>query len=189
MWLFTKYGFYSVTVSRDDPAKMQIRARAKKDLERLVDFAEKLGWKPGEHYSEILETKNADYRWRIICTPSQWAAIADGLAWDIDYSNFKNEIKDGFRHRLYEKIWHTMLELQHKENFEDRQQALFLDAANALKPDYDLDLLDDDGIDFRRSLEEEDDFIERGLDAVDFTEVDDNDPNSPFYDPGRFTGG
>ena len=132
MWLFTRYGFFSVTVSRQDPYKMQIRARAKEDLERLAEFAATQGWHIGEHFSEIIETPNADYRWRIICVPGQWAAIAEALAADVDYHNFKATITDPKRHRLYERVWHTMLDLQYQEE------------ANRLQVRFDLDDLADD---------------------------------------------
>lgn len=36
MWLFTRHGFYSVTVSTDDPSMMQVRARSHKHLLNLI---------------------------------------------------------------------------------------------------------------------------------------------------------
>jgi hypothetical protein len=111
MWLFTRYGFFSVTVSKQDPSKMQIRARSKADLERLAEFAKD---KMGADLGEIIETPHADYHYRLIVGPSTWGQLAVKLADDVDYSNFKNEIRDPYRHALYEEVWFTMLKLQRR---------------------------------------------------------------------------
>lgn len=109
MWLFTKYGFYSVTEHPGDKRIMQIRARAEVDLERLQGFAQhrtKVG------LGKISVTDHTDYRYRIYCNKATWYAIADALARDINYSNFKDQITDSFRHKLYFRVWSVMLDLQ-----------------------------------------------------------------------------
>jgi hypothetical protein len=171
MWLFTRYGFYSVTVSKKEPHKMQIRARAEQDLERLVELAGKYGW--SANLGEIIETPQADYRYRLICSPKIWQDLAGVLAAEIDYSNFKNEITDPVRHRIYEQVWHAMLNVQYREEAERLQQRFGL-----------FDLLDDDPI-TQEDLP--------GWDWDDDTpgiqnELIDDDPTSPFYDPGPVTG-
>lgn len=176
MWLFTRYGFFSVTRSRQEPEKLQIRARAKEDLEKLVDFAGGFGWYPGEHFSEIIETPAADYRYRMLCVPSQWAAMAEMLAFDIDYPNFKDEITDPKRHRLYAQVWGVMLALQ-RPVMDSRQRSLFDDDLEDVAED--PGLLDDGGrLAFLDELEED-------ASAPVFDEDLDTDPTSPFYDPAR----
>jgi hypothetical protein len=55
MWLFTRHGFYSLTRSTDEPDKLQVRARVRRDLENLQSFTGLTG--------PILETPTADYGW------------------------------------------------------------------------------------------------------------------------------
>jgi hypothetical protein len=84
MWLFTRYGFYSITRSPDDPDKLQVRARVRRDLENLQGVTALVG--------PILETPAADYRWRWIVTPSDAETITRCLTADISYSNFKEAV-------------------------------------------------------------------------------------------------
>jgi hypothetical protein len=107
MWLFTKYGFYSATRSKTEPEKMQIRARARQDLVNLQTAFHLEG--------EILVTPKNDYRYRIIVSMERWVKLASELAADIDYNNFKAQIKDYDRHDLYVDIWATMLKVQETE--------------------------------------------------------------------------
>ena len=84
MWLFTRHGFYSLTRSVDQPEKLQVRARVRRDLENLQSFTGLNG--------PILETPNADYRWRWIVTPADAEVITRCLTHDITYSNFKSTV-------------------------------------------------------------------------------------------------
>jgi hypothetical protein len=114
MWLFTRYGFFSVTVSSVDPGTMQIRARDRGHLERLIErFPGELG------AAAILETKDSDYRFRLIVKRSEWPTLAARLAADIDYGNFKSDAakrfgtKSEYVHALHD-VWGTMHGLQAK---------------------------------------------------------------------------
>jgi hypothetical protein len=84
MWLFTRHGFYSLTRSADEPEKLQVRARVRRDLENLQALTSLVG--------PILETPTADYRWRWIVTPDEAEEITRRLAQDINYSNFKGTV-------------------------------------------------------------------------------------------------
>lgn len=84
MWLFTRHGFYSLTRSADEPGKLQVRARVRRDLENLQSLTGLAG--------SILETPVADYRWRWIVTPADAEAITCRLTHDITYSNFKSTV-------------------------------------------------------------------------------------------------
>jgi hypothetical protein len=84
MWLFTRHGFYSLTRSTDEPDKLQVRARVRRDLENLQGFTGLTG--------TILETPTADYRWRWIVTPVEAEVITSHLTQDIAYSNFKSTV-------------------------------------------------------------------------------------------------
>ena len=113
MWLFTRYGLFSVTNARQgrgrpgaplDPRRLQVRARSRKHLELLTErFRSLRGY-------EIIETPRADYRFRIIVRRRVWAKVAAGLAREIAYPNFKNEchnndeLDDAYIHALH-RVW------------------------------------------------------------------------------------
>lgn len=108
MWIFTEIGFFSAVVVDDEPSVVMVRARAKKDLERLIEAIDHMGAEP----PEILEWENRDYPYRILLMKSEWADVLALLANRIDYPNFKNRVKevDGVaRAGLYSSIWATML--------------------------------------------------------------------------------
>jgi hypothetical protein len=94
MWLFTRYGFFSVVLARqvqDDqvtskvnPDSVMIRARRRNHLEAL------LGRFPGLGNPEILETHNTDYRFRTVVPHVDFSEVAKSIAAEIDYTNFKS---------------------------------------------------------------------------------------------------
>jgi hypothetical protein len=185
MWLFTRYGFFSATVSRYDPTKIQVRARAREDLEKLVEFArgehkiEKLNLK--DPISDILELDHADYRYRVLMPRKTWSKLAFKLADDIYYSNFKNEIHDRQRHDLYLRVWSTMLSLQESRYSDPIQYQLFGDygrvdpeTGELIDTDYKT-MLDRDPFDINPEHPEE---------LVDLR-GEESDPTDPFYDPLR----
>jgi len=65
---------------------IQIRARAEKDLQALKAAYPHLDRSP------IIETPQADYRWRLVVQRWKWETVAAKLTADIDYSNFKGKI-------------------------------------------------------------------------------------------------
>lgn len=86
MWLFTKHGFFSATMSTYEKGKFNVRSRSKRHLEALIEAHVLIIGN-----AEIVETTIADYRWRIMMTTGEWARLAEALAREVDYSNFKNE--------------------------------------------------------------------------------------------------
>lgn len=86
MWIFSKYGFFSVTQNAQRKDLIQIRARAEQDL---IDLKEAF---PQLERNPIIETPQADYRWRIVCQRWKWNLIGASLTADIDYGNFKGKI-------------------------------------------------------------------------------------------------
>ena len=123
MWLFTKYGFFSVTNARKDkgragaptdPDRLQVRARSRKHLELLVERFAALS---GPDISDIIETPKADYLFRLIVPRGVWAEVAGALAMEIAYPNFKNEcvkreeLEDEYISTLHE-VWGAANDLQ-----------------------------------------------------------------------------
>jgi hypothetical protein len=106
MWLFTKYGFYSVVSARMsakpnapvDPARVMIRARKREHLDNLIarftidprpgDRTDLLDWLT----VKVVETKATDYPFRLFVPKPVWADAAHDLATEIGYDNFKSEV-------------------------------------------------------------------------------------------------
>ena len=111
MWLFTQHGFYSITRSRTEPDKTQVRARTRRGLENLQTLT--------GNPTPILKTLNADYRWRIIITPSESERIVTLLTRDIDYPNFKARVamRPDQTHRGHDD--HRIWELHHRWQSDD----------------------------------------------------------------------
>ena len=127
MWLFTTDGFYSVACARQgdgskaqpvDPDRMMIRARRREHLVRLIErFDELMG------DAAIIETPDADYRYRCFVAKSVWTEVASQLAAEIDYDNFKSAVArhlgssvDASRYvELLHEVWDVMYRLQPKE--------------------------------------------------------------------------
>lgn len=118
MWMFTKYGFYSVVSALKapeyqeiDPAKVCVRARNRNHLVALLERFP--GLIPAS--SEIVETTNRDYRYRILADSREWIATAMELSRDISYDNFKDEAEklgdDLYTEALHE-VWEIMFQMQ-----------------------------------------------------------------------------
>ena len=98
MWLFTKFGFFSVVCNNNRPLDgsplkgklkvdkgyVAVRARVRKHLENLVAEFGTLG------NPSIIDTPDRDYACRIIVPLGVWAVVQNSLAMRIDYHNFKD---------------------------------------------------------------------------------------------------
>ena len=118
MWLFTKYGFFSAVCNREagkslDKCRFKVRARVRDHLDALkARFPDLLG------SSEVNETKETDYRFRIFVDKPVWSQILSALSDEIEYGNFKSEVARhqgnkgaAYEHALHE-VWHVMHKLQ-----------------------------------------------------------------------------
>ena len=119
MWLFTKFGFFSV-VKKGTNDDLTIRSRTRSDLDRLRN-----------HYLPSLSASRAhegtDYPWRATASASALAEAMSAIAQDIDYANFKDEVafslgKD--RAKRYGRVWSALYDMSddlsepHQEGFE-----------------------------------------------------------------------
>jgi len=110
MWLFTRYGFYSISIQN---GKTVVRARLKKHLLNLIATFGALG-KP-----VVIDTPEADYAHRIIVDPTIWAKVVQELVTEQTWSNFKNEVMsfngaDDYEHSCHD-VWSVMNRLQQQE--------------------------------------------------------------------------
>lgn len=120
MWIFTRYGFFSIAAAKadggqshtPDPDKVMVRARQKRHLQNLQKRFPQLA------DVEILSGKSTDYRYRIIIPKSVWSECVNEFVNEQDWSNFKGETErflgPGFRDytRALHRVWNVMHELQ-----------------------------------------------------------------------------
>jgi hypothetical protein len=117
MWLFTRYGFYSVACARNsddsiNPNLVMIRARRRAHLKALQQRFRELA------VVEIVTLPHRDYRYRMIATKEMWGRILNDLAQEQDWSNFKNDVARyqgaGGSHYVdaLHKVWGVMHKLQ-----------------------------------------------------------------------------
>jgi hypothetical protein len=93
MWVFTKYGFYSIACANDsdgnlDVNTVMVRARDDQHLRNLQErFPDtEIGT------AEIIALPSRDYGFRIIVPKSAWVQALSQLATEQTWSNFKNEV-------------------------------------------------------------------------------------------------
>lgn len=114
MWIFSKQGFFSITQHPKRRDNVQIRARSRTDLENLQrDF-------PCLRRSPIIETPDADYRWRIIVQRWKWELVGREMTEDIDYPNFKGRMatipNQADKLGLLHDVWHLHHDYQQRKH-------------------------------------------------------------------------
>lgn len=105
MWLMTTDGFFSAVQDRNDQSFLLVRTRVRTDADQLAEAID----------GAVLETPDADYRFRVRVTKDVWARYVAGLAVAIDYDNFKNAVaarQGTARARVYGEVWSVLLDLQ-----------------------------------------------------------------------------
>lgn len=111
MWVLTPFGFFSVVQKSFEPhGLLTIRARSRGDLENLRDQY------LGNKMSQIIEDVHADYQFRATTINKNWAEAVGQMTMDIDYDNFKNEVKarqGSERAGIYGRVWNELYEIQH----------------------------------------------------------------------------
>lgn len=101
MWICFNNAFVSVVADKNEPGKLMVRARQRAHLVAVFGKGRK-----------VVETKNADYRWRVLATRSEVAALVAKSVTDIGYTNFKNSVTDDPLHDMYALWWSDHHRLQ-----------------------------------------------------------------------------
>lgn len=119
MWIFTVFGFFSVTQVKDKPGTLQIRARVREDLDNLRS-------KYLPSLSETIQLPGRDYPYRGYASNDDVALAISRAILDINFDNFKNEVihTQGLpRELLYAKVWSVMYKAEDKLAEEEAIQA------------------------------------------------------------------
>jgi hypothetical protein len=110
MWLYTKFGFFSIVKKRfgDQFKPFQVRARSESDLKILI--------KKASLEDQIIYTPNADYHYRITADIDELESIMHQLLDNLDYDNFKNMIAQQPEQKnklgTYHEVWNSMYKYQ-----------------------------------------------------------------------------
>lgn len=106
MWLCTQHGFFSIV--QKIPGEFHIRGRLRGDMENLLKLC-------GAQWP-IVETRDGDYRYRIVCGQAEVSAVMAKLAGALDYANFKSRIHEkadqDAKSRAYTNLWTELYRLQ-----------------------------------------------------------------------------
>lgn len=107
MWILTNKGLLSVVADRDDPDRLLVRARQKGLLEELLGRCEVLQAHIalGDYEIKVFEDQTADYPYRVFMHREPFTYLIESEAEHIDYTNFKNSVKDDRLHALYMRVW------------------------------------------------------------------------------------
>jgi len=104
MWFCFNDGFVSAVEHRDEKDKLCVRARRLKDIQNIF---------PGK---EVLVLKGSDYKYRVIVTKAEMAALVAARIRNINYDNFKDSVQDDELHTMYNEFWWHGLQYQRSED-------------------------------------------------------------------------
>jgi hypothetical protein len=120
MWIFTRYGFFSIVNARrrdgsPDPGTVMVRARRMSHIRQLVQRC------PSLAEAEISTTLHRDYRYRIVAAKTAWTEALAVLGEEQNWCNFKSEAArhqgaggTDYVHALH-SVWSVMNEFQRAE--------------------------------------------------------------------------
>jgi hypothetical protein len=117
MWLFTRYGFYSISVY---DGKFTVRARLRKHLTVLQRRFPVLS----KYQVEVMPER--DYRYRLYVDRDVWENLVCELTREQTWGNFKSEVarfggRDEYERALHE-VWEVMHRLQYAEEYENTKR-------------------------------------------------------------------
>lgn len=109
MWILTNKGYISIVAHRSKKDAVLVRARQREHLEHFAELIDEAFGTDANVRTPISEERPADYEFRF---EAKRAAIAMVMASEIDaidYTNFKNSVKDHFLHGVYFKAYNALL--------------------------------------------------------------------------------
>lgn len=100
MWIMLYDCFFSIVSKDCGPDELMVRTRRPGDIEKVFK-----GYTATEY-------TQSDYHYRCAIPKSVVKEAIMTEIEDIDYSNFKNQVKDHELHNAYLSVWTTMARLQ-----------------------------------------------------------------------------
>ena len=102
MWIVMNDSYISAVQDRNNKTGLVVRARVREDLENAF---------PGLK-QDIIESTDSDYRFRLFMSKQFLCGVMNTKIMNIDYDNFKNSVKQSWRHDAYLAIWSVMYRVQ-----------------------------------------------------------------------------
>lgn len=121
MWIQSKAGFYSCVAHFQNPKIIVVRARVRKDINRLRSmYMPQLG--------DTQTTPDNDYPFRASVLKHHFEKGLAKMASDVDYGNFKDmvgRLQGAEREQIYHEVWATLFKLEkmHSTHPEDKRPA------------------------------------------------------------------
>ena len=100
MWIFLPESFISVVQKPGDTDTLTVRARIKGDIESVFPEA------------CVEADKGTDYKSRARVSRQAVAQVLHDQVMDLNWGNFKGEVKDRKRHDAYMNVWRAMYAVQ-----------------------------------------------------------------------------
>ena len=100
MWIFLPESFISVVQKPGDTDTLTVRARIKGDIESVFPEA------------CVEADKGTDYKYRARVSRHAVAQVLHDQVMDLNWGNFKGEVKDCKRHDAYMNVWRAMYAVQ-----------------------------------------------------------------------------
>ena len=98
MWIGHNKGWVSIVAHRDKPEYLLVRARKSEHITEIWENA------------DVYENENADYRYRADILRQEVARNLGYNIVDIQYTNFKNSVKERKLAGAYHDIWNVMFD-------------------------------------------------------------------------------
>jgi hypothetical protein len=108
MWVFTRSSFLSIIADDADPDMLSVRARMRGDIHGLWPKV------------TVDCTPRRDYRYRAKISRQDVVAALQAEVCSINYSNFKDSIRDKRRSPFYAWIWMAACDMQDALESSDR---------------------------------------------------------------------
>jgi hypothetical protein len=102
MWIVMNDSYISAVQDRNNKMNLVVRARVREDLENAFPSLKQ----------DIIESTDSDYRFRLFMTKQFLCGVMNTKIMNIDYDNFKNSVKQNWRHDAYLAIWSVMYKVQ-----------------------------------------------------------------------------
>ena len=100
MWIFLPESFISVVQKPGDTDTLTVRARIKGDIESVFPKV------------CVEADKGTDYKYRARVSRHAVAQVLHDQVMDLNWGNFKGEVKDRKRHDAYMNVWRAMYAVQ-----------------------------------------------------------------------------
>jgi inorganic pyrophosphatase len=115
MWLFTNNAFVSVVADRENPqtGDLLVRARAKGHINSLWPDA------------KVFSVANSDYAYRAWVSRNDFKEALLNQVDNLNYTNFKNSIRDKGYHDAALDVWDAMYSYQSRQNLSNQRLPRF----------------------------------------------------------------